>query len=93
MERFFEAFTETITRVFLPILRPVFDPINSFLAIFPEPVWRASAVGLFVLAMIGVFLLKKEYVNLDAPSDAWYYDLRIWTIVSMLPHVFVYLYF
>ena len=93
MERLMEAFTNTVTRTFQPVLRPVFEPINNFLAIFPEPVWRASAVGLFVLAMIGVFLLKKEYVNLDAPGKHWYYDLRIWTIVSMLPHVFVYLYF
>ena len=52
---------------------------------------RVAAVGLFVAAMVWVFTLRKEYVNLDAPSKHWTHDLRLWTVVCMLPHVLVYL--
>jgi hypothetical protein len=87
------GFSDTITKIFLPILKPVFDPINNALGAVYTPWSTIFAVGLFVAAMIWVFAMRKEYVNLDAPSTHFWHDLRFWTILSMLPHVFVYFYF
>ena len=53
----------------------------------------ALAVGLFVGAMIWVFSLNRAYVDLDRPNKKPWTDLRFWTIVSMMPHVIVYLWF
>ena len=89
----FAAFTEKTTEIFLPILKPVFNPIDKIFTPIPEIVWTLCAIGLFVAAMIWVFSLKKEYVNIDAPRKNIFFDLRFWTVVSMLPHIVVYLYF
>jgi hypothetical protein len=86
-------FSDTITRIFYPVLNPIFAPINQALGAVYMPWSMYCAVGLFVAAMIWVFTLRKEYVNLDAPGKGISYDLRFWTILSMLPHVIVYFYF
>lgn len=90
-----EAISNAINAVFGPIMRPLFAPSNAALGmISAEWIWRASAIGLFVCAMLWVALgLRREYVNLDAPDKSPLYDLRLWTVVSMAPHVFIYLYF
>jgi len=84
---------EIITPIFKPILSPVFTPFNNLIAGIYQPWATICAVGLFIGAMIWVFLLKRDYVNLDAPSTKPWHDLRIWTIISMLPHIVVYFYF
>jgi len=72
----------------------IFQPTNAFLAARYMPWARIVAVGFFVGTMIWVFVgLKRAYVNLDAPGKRIWHDLRFWTIVSMLPHVVVYMYF
>jgi hypothetical protein len=90
-----EAVSNAINSLFGPLLRPLFSPANAALgAISAEWIWRACAVGLFVCTMLWVaFGLRKEYVNLDAPGKGLLYDLRLWTVISMAPHVFIYLYF
>jgi len=88
----FQAISATIDHVFGPMLHPIFNPINNALIHVYEPWARIFAVGLFISAMIFVFLLKKEYVNLDGPKSIWA-DLRLWTVLSMVPHLIVYLYF
>ncbi|MCC6143659.1 MAG: hypothetical protein IT368_07620 [Candidatus Hydrogenedentes bacterium] len=79
--------------MFGPGLRWIFAPTNSLFEPIHQPWWKVAAVSLFLLTMVGVFLLRKEYVNLDAPRKGLLFDLRLWTIVSMLPHVLIYLYF
>jgi hypothetical protein len=86
-------FTKTVTKVFGPILQPIFSPINNFLASHYTPWATICALSLFIGAMIWAFTLRREYVNVDAPSKSFLYDLRFWTVLSMLPHVLVYLYF
>lgn len=86
------AFHDFLNNTFGPILRPFFHGIDGVIAGIYMPWARIVAVGLFVGAMLWVYSLKKEYVNLDAPRQAWYTDLRIWTVLSMLPHVIVYLF-
>lgn len=73
-------------------MQAIFQPLNQFLSPIPSIWWSLCAVSLFLGAMIWVWSMKKEYVNLDAPSSRWWYDLRIWTVLSMIPHLFVYLY-
>lgn len=89
--------SESINNIFGPAMRAIFAPTNAMFDAIPEDaaviVAKASAVSLFIAAMIWVFTLRKEYVNLDAPGKSPWFDLRFWTILSMLPHVIVYLWF
>jgi hypothetical protein len=80
--------------LFYPVLAPVFHPINRVLAPIPQPWWTLCALALFIGTMIWAFAgLKREYLALDAPGTGPLYDLRLWVVVSMLPHVIAYLYF
>ena len=87
--------TELINRIFGPPLRTIFDPFNRmFESISPDTAYLLSkifVVLLFVIPMIWVFLLKKEYVNIDAPNKRFWNDLRFWTIISMTPQIIIYL--
>lgn len=74
-------------------LATIFHPINQLFVPIGPFWWKASAVGLFLGAIIWVFTLRKEYVNLDAPKPGLLYDLRLWTVVSMAPHILIYIWF
>lgn len=88
------AFIRFCEIVFQPVLSKFFGPINGLLAPIYQPYATIIAIAFFVGTMLWVaFGLKESYVNLGAPKKAWYTDLRIWTVCSMLPHVFVYFYF
>jgi len=89
----FEGFGEWITVTFHGPLSTFFNPIDSLITPVPEIAWKISAVCLFVGAMIWVFSLNRAYVDLDRPNRHPWTDLRIWTVISMLPHVLVYLWF
>jgi hypothetical protein len=94
MEEVLSAIAAWINDFFGPILRLIFQPIDSFLGPIYQPWATIVAVGYFVGTMVWVFIgLKRQYVNLEAPSKHVWHDLRFWVIVSMLPHVVVYLYF
>ena len=85
---------ETITRVFFPLLNPVFEPMNKWLSSFYMPWARVIALAFFVGTMLWVgVILKKEYVDIDRPDKRFWTDLRLWTVISMLPHIVVYIYF
>ena len=85
---------EIITPIFQPILYPIFRPMNVFLGSFYMPWARIVTLAFFFGTMLWVALvLRKEYVNLDAPSKHFWADLRVWTVISMFPHVIVYFYF
>lgn len=75
-------------------LNAIFDPINRVLNPIYQPWATIVAVGFFVGTMLWVcFILPERYVNLGRPVKRWWADLRLWTVFSMLPHVFVYFYF
>lgn len=89
-----DAFVHLCEKTFAPILIKFFRPINEFLGPIYQPWASIIAIGFFVGTMLWVgFILKESYVNEGRPNKAWYSDLRIWTVGSMLPHVFVYFYF
>jgi len=83
---------EWITANLGPALHLVFDPINEFLMDVYMPWARILALALFIGTMIWAWTLRKEYLQVDAPSKSPWADLRVWVVVSMLPHVFVYLF-
>lgn len=87
-----KAFCE---RVFQEPLQKVFIPIDNFLNKIPTNPWATvCAISLFIIAMIIVGVVMKEsYVNQGRTKKVWYTDLRLWTVVCMLPHVIVYFYF
>lgn len=89
-----EAISNSINRILGPPLRSFFHPIDDVLATFYMPTARIVALGFFIGTMVWVFAgLKEEYVNLEAPGKRFWYDLRVWTVLSMLPHLVVYFYF
>lgn len=86
-----QAFCE---RVFYPVLHRFFGPINEVLSPIYRPWATIVAIAFFVGTMLWVgFVLKESYVNMGRPIKAWWTDLRVWTVISMLPHIFVYFYF
>lgn len=88
------AVFEVLQKVFYTVLAPVFHPLNTALGGLPNWVASVFGVGLFVAAMVwvGVFL-QKDYVNHGRPYKSIWTDLRLWTCLSMMPHVVFYLYF
>lgn len=90
---FWDSVSQTINNAFGPTLKCIFHPINDALAHVYMPWALIIALGFFVGPMIWVFSLHREYVNVDAPSNKIWYDLRFWTVLSMVPHVIVYFYF
>ncbi len=88
-----DKFEEIINQALGPFLKNLFHPIDTLLAGAYMPWAKIVALSYFVGTMIWIYVgLKKEYVNLEAPSDHLWYDLRFWTVLSMMPHVIVYLY-
>lgn len=85
---------ERIGAFSLWLFNPVFAPINRVLAQLYQP-WAYIVTIIFFLGtwVWVAFILKKEYVNLSCPYKTRLADLRIWTLVAMAPHLFVYLYF
>jgi hypothetical protein len=92
MEAMVESFCKA---VFYPVLAPFFLRVNSLLSLIPTRPWASiCGVGLFVGAMIWVgLILNKNYVNRGRPYKSIWTDLRLWTVISMTPHVLVYFYF
>lgn len=89
-----EYLKDVFQPIFYPILSPVFGPVNSFLAQFYQPYAMICAIGFFVGTMIWVgVILNERYVNRGRPSKSLWTDLRLWTVVSMIPHVIMYFYF
>ena len=94
MEELLAGVSSGIESLLGPMLRAIFHPIDNLLASFFMPWARIVTLAFFIGTMVWVFVgLKREYVNVEAPSRRAYHDLRFWVIVSMLPHVIVYLCF
>ena len=84
---------DLINEILGPPLIRIFHPIDNALASIYMPWAKIVALSYFIGTMVWVFVgLRKEYVNLEAPSKHFWHDLRFWTVASMLPHVIVYLY-
>ncbi len=68
-----------------------FGWIDDLLVGVDPIIFKCCALGLFISAMLWVmFVLKKEYVNVDRPNKSILTDLRLWTVLAMSPHVIIY---
>ena len=80
-----------ISDTFSGPLQSIFHPIDNLFIGADPSVYKFFAVGLFVATILWVmFILKKEYVNVDQPKKGLIYDLRVWTLISMSPHMIIY---
>jgi uncharacterized membrane protein YeiB len=79
-------------------LDPVADAIKSAAlapldhALDALPMWVAQvcAIGLFVIAGAAVCVLRRRFVYIGAPDQQRWRDLRIWSLLLLLPYIFVY---
>jgi hypothetical protein len=82
-----ESFRENVG----PPLRALHQPIDDWLGTAPMYVATASAVGLYALAVLWVWTLRRDFVFRGAPDAKRWRDLRLWATVVVLPYVAVYL--
>jgi hypothetical protein len=83
-----------INTTFGPTMKTIFAPTNNVFTYVPKEavpfVSTECAVMLFQLAIVGVLFLNPRYVNIDRPNNRFWNDLRLWTILSMVPHMYIY---
>ena len=74
----------------VPPLKAIFGPLDEWLISLSPTTARACAVGLFLLAAVWVWTLRREFVYRGAPSRARWRDLRIWAVLALIPYVIIY---
>jgi len=74
-----------------PPLKSLHEPIDNWLGSLPMSVAMACAIGLFVLAGIWVWTLRADFIFRGAPDRSRWRDLRIWSMIVLLPYITVYL--
>ena len=80
-----------IDHTFSGMMHSFFSPVDTVLSSFDPWTYKFFAVGLFLVTILWVmFILKKDYVNVDQPRKGILFDLRLWTFLSMLPHMIIY---
>ena len=72
-------------------LKSLHEPVDQWLGQLPMSVAVACAMALFVVAMVWVWTLRKEFVFRGAPDRQWWRDLRVWATIVLLPYMAVYL--
>lgn len=73
-----------------PPLKSLHEPIDNWLGSLPMSVAMACAIGLFVLAGIWVWTLSSDFIFRGAPDQSRWRDLRIWSMVVLLPYITIY---
>lgn len=74
-----------------PPLKRLHEPVDQWLGGLPMGVAVACVVGLYAVAVIWVWTLRREFVFRGAPDHAWWRDLRIWATLIIVPYVAIYL--
>lgn len=85
-ERAQQALQETLG----PPIKALHEPVDAWLGSLPMWVAVACAMGLYLVALVWVWLLGREFVFRGAPDDRWWRDLRIWSTAVLLPYIVVY---
>lgn len=73
-----------------PPLKSLHRHVDQWLASLPMTVAMASALGLYLIALIWTWTLSKNFVFRGAPDHHRWRDLRIWASLVMLPYVVLY---
>lgn len=87
------AFSEWLKAHVAPSLKTVLAPLDAWINSLPLWTGKACAVGLFVIVGLWALTLKRDYIYLGAPDRARWRDLRVWTVLVLLPYIIVYLVF
>jgi len=74
-----------------PPIKALHGPVDAWLGSLPMSVAVACTMGLYVVAMVWVWVLRREFVFRGAPDQRWWRDLRIWSTVVLLPYIAVYI--
>lgn len=88
-----DTFSEFMNKSVAPSLKAALEPLDAWIDSLPLWVGTACAVGLFVIVGLWALTLKRSYIYLGAPDQARWRDLRIWTVLVLLPYIIVYLVF
>jgi len=86
-----EEFCAFLRQVLGPPLKSFHEPIDQWLGSLPMSVAMVCAIGLFVVAGAWVWTLRREFIFRGAPDHQWWRDLRLWSMVVLLPYIAVYL--
>ena len=94
MNGWLDAFVRTYvaeTRVIYgPTLRRLHEPLDVWLGGLPIQWALVAALGLFTLAGIWVWTLRKSFVMIGAPDQRPWRDLRIWATLVLVPYMVIY---
>lgn len=74
-----------------PSLKSLLAPLDAWIDSLPLWTGTACAVGLFTIVGLWALTLKRSYIYLGAPDQARWRDLRIWTVLILLPYIIIYL--
>ena len=76
---------------FGPPLKALHEPIDAWLGSLPMSVAMICAIGLYVVAVIWVWTIPREFVFRGAPDQKPWRDLRVWATLLTVPYVIIYL--
>jgi|GEM_PF-401950 len=85
-----DRLSEWLTTTIAPPLKDIQQPIDVWLGGVPMTVAMACCLGLFFVALVWVWLLKRDFVFRGAPDGAWWRDLRVWATGVVIPYMVVY---
>jgi hypothetical protein len=69
------------------------DPLDRMLDAIPMGVAQAIVIGLFVVAAVVCCCLRRKYVYMGAPDQKAWRDLRLWSVLLVIPYILVYIVF
>ena len=87
---FLTGVDEFLRTTICPTLKSLQTPIDTWLASLPMSVAMGCALGLYCIAVLWVWTLKKKFVFRGAPDANQWRDLRIWATLVVVPYVVVY---
>lgn len=73
------------------LFEAIFDPLTAALGAIPFAAARWFTVAFLLVPVLAVFFIKTDYVFLGASKRRWWLDLRLWTVVVMIPYILIYL--
>ena len=74
-----------------PPLKALHAPIDAWVGSLPMSAAMVCAIGLYAVAVLWVWGLRRELVFRGAPDKKRWRDLRIWATLVVIPYVAVYL--
>lgn len=90
LDRVYNAVRDALRANVAPPLKRMHEPIDAWLGTLSLNVAMACALGLYGIAIVGVWMLRQRFVLRGSPGQEWYRDLRIWATLVIIPYVVIY---